>query len=51
MESQIPIKYEPMHTTNDWEVHFNMDWLKKMKERNKKCYKTFLMILKHLSLL
>lgn len=33
MESQIPIKYEPMHTTNDWEVHFNMDWLKKMKER------------------
>lgn len=29
------IKWEPIHTTNDWEVHFNMEWYRKLQERQK----------------
>lgn len=35
MNTLEKIKWEPMHTTSDWEVHFNMDWWKKQQERQK----------------
>lgn len=33
--NKYPVHWEPMHTTSDWEVHFDMEWYKKLKEREK----------------